>query len=215
MHRIKVCCISSLDEAKAAIEFGASAIGLVSEMPSGPGVINEELIRDISRNTPPPIGTFLLTSRTNPKDIIQQHNNTLTNTLQIVDYIQEESYMKIKRELPFVKIVQVVHVQGEQSIDKALSISEYVDAILLDSGNPNLAVKELGGTGRPHDWSISRKIVEKVPVPVFLAGGLNAGNVKQAIEAVQPYGLDLCSGVRTDGKLDKFKLEEFFEAATT
>ena len=89
-----------------------------------------------------------------------------------------------------------------------------VDALLLDSGNPKLAIKELGGTGRVHNWKLSRSIVEQSPVPVFLAGGLNPSNVKQAIDEVQPYGLDLCSGVRTNGRLDPAKLEAFFKNAS-
>jgi phosphoribosylanthranilate isomerase len=87
-----------------------------------------------------------------------------------------------------------------------------VDALLFDSGNPSLAVKELGGTGRVHDWSISRRIREQVNVPVFLAGGLNAGNAAEAARQVRPFGLDICSGVRTDGRLDESKLRAFVEA---
>ena len=117
--------------------------------------------------------------------------------------------------LPTIKIVQVIHVLNESSVAEAVRISERVDALLLDSGNPNLAVKELGGTGRVHNWRLSRQIVEQARVPVFLAGGLNANNVKNALEQVQPFGLDLCSSVRTDGNLDPRKLEAFFQAALT
>ena len=109
--------------------------------------------------------------------------------------------------------MQVIHVIDETSVDEAIEISEMVDALLLDSGNPKLAVKELGGTGRVHNWKLSRKIVEASKVPVFLAGGLNAANVKEAIEKVVPFGIDVCSGVRTNGHLDKTKLEAFFTAA--
>ena len=76
-----------------------------------------------------------------------------------------------------------------------------------------MAVKELGGTGRTHDWSLSRAIREAINVPLFLAGGLKPENVAQAIEEVGPFGLDLCSGVRTDGKLDVNKLTQFVENA--
>lgn len=94
---------------------------------------------------------------------------------------------------------------------RPLALAKQVDALLLDSRNPNLAVKELGGTGRVHNWQLSRQIREQVSKPVFLAGGLHAGNVREAIETVQPFGLDLCSGVRTNGQLDMRKLEAFFE----
>lgn len=215
LPRVKICCISSLDEARLAVEFGASALGLVGHMPSGPGVIADDLIADIARNAPPPIGTFLLTSETDAQAIIGHQQKVSTNTVQIVDALQSGTYADIHRALGGVKIVQVIHVTGEESLDEAQRIAPEVDALLLDSGNPNLAVKELGGTGRTHNWSVSRRIVESVPVPVFLAGGLKPENVREAIESVQPFGLDLCSGVRTEGKLDPFKLESFFNALIT
>lgn len=193
-----------------AISFGASAIGLVGKMPSGPGPISDEEIRRIAQTVPPPIATFLLTSEQRADAIIEHHSRTLTSTIQIVDELEGREYDKIRALLPSVKLVQVVHVVGEESVDEACEIAELVDAILLDSGNPKLAVKELGGTGRRHDWSLSRRIVETCGKPVFLAGGLNAENVREAIETVGPFGLDVCSGVRTDGKLDAKRLEAFF-----
>jgi phosphoribosylanthranilate isomerase len=210
--RVKICCISSVDEAKTAIAHGASALGLVGRMPSGPGVIGDELINRIAKTVPPPVSTFLLTSETKPKEIIAHYKRVNTSTIQIVDALEERDYELIRRELPNVKLVQVIHVLDDNSVQEAIEISHYVDAILLDSGNPNLSVKELGGTGRTHNWELSRTIRQSIPVPLFLAGGLNKDNIKQAIEIVQPFGLDLCSGVRTDGKLDPQKLKEFFAA---
>jgi len=196
-----------------AISQGASALGLVGNMPSGPGVIADELIATIAKQVPPPIGTFLLTSETTAASIISHQQKVATNTIQIVDALAEGTYQQIRDALPGIKLVQVIHVIDESSIEEALVLAGSVDAILLDSGNPKLAIKVLGGTGKQHDWQLSRKIVEQSPVPIFLAGGLNADNVQQAIETVQPYGLDLCSGVRTDGRLDAGKLEAFFRNA--
>jgi len=207
--RIKICCISSEAEARMAIGYGASAIGLVARMPSGPGPISDELIRQIAKTVPPPIATFLLTSETSVDKIIEHHYRTNTNTVQIVDSLTSGTYGQLKEALPGVKIVQVIHVIDEKSVDEALGISEIVAAILLDSGNPKLKIKELGGTGRVHNWKFSRQIREKSKCPVFLAGGLNPDNVRQAIEEVQPFAVDVCSGVRTDGKLDRQKLELF------
>lgn len=212
--RIKICCISSETEAALAVNAGASAIGLVGKMPSGPGPISDELIRTIAATVPPPVATFLLTSEQTAQEIIAHHHRTKTNTIQIVDELLGREYSKIREALPNVKLVQVIHVVGEESVDEATKLAEFVDAILLDSGNPSLKVKELGGTGRRHDWNLSRKIVETCGKPVFLAGGLNCDNVREAIDSVQPFGLDICSGVRTDGLLDVRKLEKFFAAAT-
>lgn len=209
--RVKICCISSLEEAELAIRFGASALGLVGPMPSGPGIISDELIAEIARNVPPPVATFLLTSETDAPAIVSHQKKVGTNTVQIVDALQTGTYTEIRQALPGVKLVQVIHVTGVESLGEAQRIAPEVDALLLDSGNPSLAVKELGGTGRVHNWMLSRRIVESVPVPVFLAGGLRPDNVRAAIETVQPFGLDLCSGVRTAGALDPVKLERFFE----
>jgi len=210
--KVKICCISSVEESSLAISCGAAALGLVGRMPSGPGVISDDQIQRIARTVPPQIATFLLTSETDSESIIKHHQKVQTNTIQIVDELKSGTYSEIRDALPNIKIVQVIHVLDEKSVDEACRLAEMVDAILLDSGNPNLQVKELGGTGRTHNWSLSRKIVETCGKPVFLAGGLRAENVCQAIEAVQPFGLDLCSSVRTNGKLDKEKLEVFFGA---
>jgi phosphoribosylanthranilate isomerase len=209
--RVKICCMSSVEEAMIAIKHGASALGLVSEMPSGPGVIDEASIAEIATAVPPPVATFLLTSKQDADEIIAQHFKTRTNTLQLVDHLPQSELIKLKEKLPEIKLVQVIHVLGEHSIDEAVSVQNFVDALLLDSGNPNLDVKELGGTGRTHNWEISRNIVESVNIPVFLAGGLNPKNVRGAIETVQPYGLDICSGVRSNGNLDEMKLNLFFK----
>ncbi|MGE0131734.1 MAG: phosphoribosylanthranilate isomerase [Blastocatellales bacterium] len=210
--RVKICCISSLEEAELALRYGASALGLVSSMPSGPGVIDENLIAEIAARVPPPIATFLLTSLQDADSIIEQQRRLGTNTLQIVDRLERGSYDDLRRALPGVSIVQVIHVNSEESIEEAVTVARHVDAILLDSGNQKLAVKELGGTGRTHDWTISRRIREAAGVPIFLAGGLKPDNVVEAIRDVGPFGLDLCSGVRTGGKLDEGKLASFFEA---
>jgi phosphoribosylanthranilate isomerase len=209
---IKICCIASREEAHLAISAGASAVGLVSAMPSGPGPIPDALIAEIAAVVPPPIATFLLTCRQSADSIIEQHATCRTSTLQLVDSVAPAELEKIRARLPGISLVQVIHVGGEESIDEARSVAPFVDALLLDSGNQKLAVKELGGTGRVHDWRVSRRIREAVDVPLFLAGGLNAGNVAAAVDAVQPHGVDVCSGLRTDGKLDAAKVRAFVGA---
>jgi len=211
--RIKICCINSISEANTAIEHGADAIGLVAKMPSGPGPIPDELIRQIAQYVPPFIGTFLLTSETSAAEIIEHHHRTRTNTIQIVDILSEGTYSQIKEALPYVKIVQVIHVIDSKSVELAIKLSESVDALLLDSGNPNLKIKELGGTGRIHNWNLSRQIRDKSKCPIILAGGLNPENIRQAIEEVQPFAIDVCSGVRTNDLLDRKKLANFVKNA--
>jgi phosphoribosylanthranilate isomerase len=210
--RVKICCIGSVDEAALAVEYGASAVGMVSHMPSGPGVISDERIAEIAATVPPAIGTFLLTSRQNVADIVRQQRFCRANTIQICDHLTVGTHRDLQDALPGISIVQVVHVTGPDSVEEATQVAPHVDAILLDSGNQKLAVKVLGGTGRRHDWSLSREIRERIGVPLFLAGGLTPENVGHAMEEVGPFGIDVCSGVRTDGKLDATKLKRFFSA---
>ena len=192
-----------------AVELGADAIGLVGEMPSGPGPISDERIAEIAASVPSEVATFLLTSRTDPDGVVAHVRTCGTSVVQLVDAVPTETYAALRSQCPGVRVVQVVHVQDEGAIDEAKRVAALVDVVLLDSGRPGAAVKELGGTGRTHDWSLSRRIVEELETPVFLAGGLKPENVARAVSHVAPYGLDLCSGVRTGGELDREKLRAF------
>jgi phosphoribosylanthranilate isomerase len=210
--RVKICCMSSADEVAQAVAAGADALGFVSAMPSGAGIIAEELIAPLAGRVPPPVASFLLTSLTEADAIVAQQRRCRTSTLQLVDEIEQGGHERLRAALPGIKIVQVLHVLGPRTIDEALALAPAVDAFLLDSGNPFASVKELGGTGRVHDWHVSRAIRERSGRPVFLAGGLRPDNVGEAIGVVQPYAVDVCSGVRTDGQLDPRKLDAFFAA---
>ncbi|MEM8931134.1 MAG: phosphoribosylanthranilate isomerase [Acidobacteriota bacterium] len=207
--RIKICCIADRDEARMAMHAGADALGLVSTMPSGPGVIDESTIADVAAATPPGIDSFLLTSRIDTESIVEQARRCRPSVLQLVDAVAPTVHRALRSALPGVRLVQVIHVVGPDSVAEAEHSARTVDAILLDSGNPAAAVKELGGTGRVHDWTLSRTIRERLGKPIFLAGGLRPENVGEAIRAVRPFGVDLCSGVRTDGRLDPVKLDRF------
>ena len=207
--RVKICCIGSVEEARLAIHYGAHAIGLVSHMPSGAGVIPDERIREIARSLPPAIGSFLLTGRQDPDTILAQQRSARVNTLQLVDRMALDHLRTLREQLPGVSLVQVVHVTGPEALDEAARVAPLVDAILLDSGDPNLPVKQLGGTGRVHNWDLSAQIVRSVSCPVFLAGGLKPDNVAQAIARVQPFAVDVCSGLRPQGYLDERLLVEF------
>lgn len=210
--RVKICCIQSIAEAWLAIEHGAAAVGLVSAMPSGPGPIPDELIAEIAAQVPPGVSSFLLTCQQDADAIIDQQRRLRVNTIQICDRLPGGSYRRLRDALPGVSLVQVVHVTGPEAVEEAIVIAPEVDAILLDSGNQSLAIKELGGTGRTHDWRLSRAIREAIAVPLFLAGGLKPENVVEAIREVRPFGVDVCSGLRIEGLLDPQKLAAFFRA---
>lgn len=215
--RIKICCIASVAEAELAIAHGASVLGLVSAMPSGPGVITDAGIAEIAAAVRARHGaairTFLLTARTSADAIAAQHAAAGTTTVQLVDHVPPAELRQLRARCPGVEMVQVIHVTGTASIDEAIAVAPWVDAVLLDSGNPGAAIKELGGTGRTHDWATSRRIRDAIaPTPLWLAGGLRAHNVADAVSAVAPYGLDLCTGVRHGGHLDAGLLGAFVGA---
>lgn len=213
--QVKICCISSTEEAQVAIQHGATAIGLVGPMPSGPGVISLKEANEIGSVMPPEIDTFYLCSKTTFEEISAEYLIARTSTIQLVDKVSPDILEVLKKEFPKLKIVQVVHVQNESAIQEAKNLEPYIDRLLLDSGQPNKNVKVLGGTGQIHNWDISKEIVKQLNIPVYLAGGLKPENVIEAYHKVNPYGLDLCSGVRTDGNLDKEKLKDFFIKVNT
>lgn len=210
--RIKICCIGAPQEAETAVAAGADALGLVAAMPSGPGPIADELIAEIAAASPPPIATFLLTSETRAAAIAAHIDRTRPAAVQIVSHIAADESAELAALRPHIRRVQVIHVEGPQALELIPLYSPFIHAFLLDSGRPGAATPELGGTGRAHDWSISAAFVAASPRPVFLAGGLAADNVGEAIRRVRPFGVDVCSGVRRNGALDPTALRAFVRA---
>jgi len=210
MVKVKICCISSIEEAELAIRYGADALGLVSWMPSGTGIISDQTIKQIAASIPAHIKTFLLTCQQEPEAIVSQQQHSGADTIQIVDELTAEGLGELRAKLPGVALVQVIHVVNRSSVDTALKLEHLVDYVLLDSGQPDAATPKLGGTGRVHDWSISAEIVDRLSCPVYLAGGLHPGNVAEAITNVRPYGVDVCSRLRPGNKLDESLLAKFF-----
>ncbi len=210
--RVKICCIASTTEAQLAVTAGADALGLVSDMLVGSGVVDDALIRHIATASPPPVSRFLLTRCLEPQGIVDHVRQTGVDTVQIVDHVEPSVHRAVREALPGLRIVQVVHVTGPEALDRAKTYGRSAHAVLLDSGSPGADFEELGGTGRTHDWRISAQIVQSCDAPVWLAGGLNPANITEAIHTVRPFGVDLCSGVRTDGRLDPDKLTAFVAA---
>jgi phosphoribosylanthranilate isomerase len=212
--RVKVCCISSKQEATLALQAGADALGLVTHMPSGPGIVTDDKAAAIAEWIGTRAATVLLTSRQTAAGIAEQVTQVCPTIVQLCDAIPPDEYDALRASLPNVLLMQVVHVQGPESVAEAAALAPLVDALLLDSGRPGADVKELGGTGRRHDWSVSRAICEAVHAPVFLAGGLTPMNVREAIETVRPFGVDVCTGVRRGGMLDSELVHAFVHAVT-
>lgn len=209
--RLKICCMTSPQDIALAVRYGADALGFVGPMPSGVGPLPIARIAELVPGVPPPIASVLLTSKMTAAAILAEARDAGCNTVQIVDHIDPAEYAGLRR-IRALRYIQVVHVEDRASVELARDYARYADALLLDSGRPSLPVPELGGTGRTHDWSLSADIVRAVETPVFLAGGLDAFNVAEAVRQIRPYGVDLCSRIRTDGQLDEAKLKAFVTA---
>jgi phosphoribosylanthranilate isomerase len=210
--RVKICCVETLAEARVAMRAGADAIGLVGEMPDGPGQIPDETIGEIAGQSWPGVSTVLLTRRTDPDAVTAHVWATGADTVQLVAGGDQAAWAALRRHCPWVKVVQVVHVTGARAEAVARDVAPFVDALLLDSGRPDGPAPSLGGTGRTHDWAVSRRIVEAVGVPVILAGGLTPANVGRAVARVGPWGVDVCTGVRSGGALDPDRVRAFIDA---
>lgn len=210
--RIKICCIRSIEEARLAINAGADAVGFVGLVPPTPRTIADVEIARIVAAIPSDVEAVLLSSARDADAIAAQARGTGTRTVQIVHPIGAAELQRLAQIAPALRRVQVIHVEGAEALQLIPLYASHVHAFLLDSGNPNAPVPSYGGTGRTHDWAVSAAFVEASPVPVFLAGGLSAVNVADAIRQVRPNGVDLCTGVRTDGQLDPDKLAAFMAA---
>lgn len=211
--RIKVCCITNPDDLRLAVAAGADALGLVGPMPSGTGIVDLATAWSLAALAPPTVASFLLTSATDPDGLVAEARAVGPSVLQIVDRVPAAAYARLRAALPALRLVQVVHVAGfEETLEEARAAAGSCDAVLLDSGSRDGPVARLGGTGRVHDWAVSRRVVEVLDKPVILAGGLRPENVADAIRAVRPFAVDVCTGLRAGGRLDAARLRAFVAA---
>ena len=170
--QVKICCIQSPEEAETALSFGAAAVGVVSEMPAGPGELPEAAIREIVDSVPSAVGTFLLTAATDADRLIEKAQTCGVNTLQLWDSLAPLDYLRLRAALPGVSIVQAIHIIDGSAVDEATAAARLADALVLDSSNPKVPFRWESQSGRTHDWKISREITDTVDCPVLLAGGL-------------------------------------------
>lgn len=212
--KVKVCCIASPEEARLALSYGVTAVGMVDETPSGEGRIPVETIAEIVQAVPPTTGTFVLTATTDVDQLEALYRTTGANTVQLWDPLQPGDYERLREKAPGIFIAQSVHVMEDEALAAAREIARHVDALVLDSGDSEPPFRWTNPAGQTHDWELSRHISEAIHLPILLAGGLTPDNVGQAIRAVRPYGVDVCSGVRKDGRLDQRLLVAFLDAVS-
>ena len=211
---VKICGIRRHEDALIAAELGADAIGLlVGQRHNSPDFISAAVAREISRTLPPSVEAVLVTQITEVDEIERLLRQSGITAVQLHSEITADSVANLRTRFPDLKVFKSVHVISAESVRYPEGFSKVVDGFVLDT--INVATDQVGGTGKTHDWSISRKIVERFPdIPIILAGGLNSKNVRSAIESVHPFGVDVNSGTKgSDGFKDARKMREFIREA--
>ena len=205
--RVKICGTTSDEDARLAVSLGADALGfLVGLNYPADDEISADTARSIIRKQPPFISSVLVTHKNDPSWIVETAQVIGCNTLQLHGDVPLKELEGIRSRLPYLKIIKTIHVQSDEAVMAALEAEKVADAILLDT----ITDERLGGTGKTHDWSISRKIVEALNAPVILAGGLTPENVREAITYVRPFGVDVNSGVEhPNGKKSPARVRDF------
>ncbi len=213
MTYVKICGIRRLEDALAAVSYGADAVGvLVGQQHHSPDFLAPSAAAAIVAALPPPITSVMVTHLAEPDEIVALARSVGVTAIQLHGETSPAQAAEVKSRLPSIKTFKAIHVVDHQSIDAARQYAGTVDAIVLDT--VNVATDQVGGTGRTHDWSISRQIVERLAVPVVLAGGLHPDNVGEAIRQVRPYGVDVNSGTKgPDGFKDHAALKRFIDNA--
>jgi phosphoribosylanthranilate isomerase len=210
--RVKICGVRTLDEAEGVIEAGADALGFHIELEHSRCPVAAATAGAIISALPPFISSVVVTSETDPKNLLRIMKSTGATTLQLHKEVSPETVRAMKTASSNTKMYVAIWVTSDESIAIAKSFEGSADTVILDTMNKETGAR--GGTGKTHDWNISKKIVRSTSLPVILAGGLNPGNVAEAIKAVRPYAVDVNSGVSNpDGTKDFSKVKAFVERA--
>ncbi len=211
---VKICGIRRPEDALIAAGLGADAIGLlVGQKHNSPDFVSATVARDIARALPPSVEAVLVTRVEDVDEIERLLQQSEITTIQLHSEIAPSSVEGLRGRIPHLKIFKSVSVISADSVAYPEAFKKLVDGFVLDS--VNLATNQVGGTGKTHDWSVSRQIVMRYSeVPIILAGGLNSENVRSAIERVRPFGVDVNSGTKAaDGFKDPPKMEAFIAQA--
>lgn len=211
--RVKICGIKNVEDALKSVEYGADAIGvLVGQEHNSKDFISIKTAKKIIESLPPLVSSVLVTHINNSEEISHMIKTIGVTTVQLHSDIDIQGIEKIKFNCPNVKIIKLVHVIDEKSMQQVDFFANSSDAILLDTINN--VTDQVGGTGKTHNWEIDRKIVEHTNAKIIIAGGLNPNNIKEAIHKIKPYGVDVNTGVQNkNGLKDYEKLKEFIRNA--
>jgi phosphoribosylanthranilate isomerase len=210
MH-IKICCIETEEDRARALQDGVTSLGFVAEGLTPPYLVSIPRAATLREGLPRRIEAVLLTAETCAETLVSQARDMDADAIQLCRPVSPQTLAHLRTALPGVRLIGVIHMGDPGGPDRAAAIAESVDIVLLDSGS--LQTSELGGTGRTHDWKESARVRDVVRGELWLAGGLRPDNVGAAITLVRPDGVDVCSGVRTNGRVDPAKVRAFVAAA--
>ena len=207
--KVKICANTSVEEAQMCLDAKADIIGiLVGQEHASNDFVDKEKAKEICEYVNKRCDVSLVTHLTNADEIIGLTKYIGNNIIQLHSDIDESEVEKIKKELPNIELVRLIHVASDGTICTDYKKMIYADYYLLDSFN--LKTNQVGGTGLTHDWNKSGELIKLLNKPTFLAGGLNPDNVKTAIETAKPYGVDVNSGCKNEiGKKDREKVIKF------
>lgn len=213
MTRVKICGITNIKDALAAVSYGADEIGFhVGQVRGSRNIISKEKTAEIISQLPGSVVPVLVTTSSEPREIMRLAQETGVSAVQFHGDVSSDDVAFVKKEFPSFKMYKIIPVRDESAIIEARKYEKIADAVLLDTSSKETG--QVGGTGKTHDWEVSRKIVGSISLPVILAGGLNPENVAEAINKVRPYMVDVNSGVSNpDGTRNLEKMKLFVERA--
>ena len=209
---IKICGMQSTAEVEIAMAAGATCVGFVGEGLTPPGCLSDEAVLEIVGAIEDRKSIVLLTPHSTVAAVVAQQRRVGAGALQLCRPFGREALLALRQSLPGVQLIQVVHMGDLGGLERARAVAGIAEVGLLDAGSTDGDSQVFGGTGRVHDWHESAAIVAELDTPVWLAGGLSPSNVGEAIELVSPAGVDVCSGLRREGRLVESLAREFVMA---
>lgn len=203
--RVKICGITNLADAQAALAAGADALGFVF-VPGTPRYVTPEQAATIIRELPPFVAKVGLFVDADTRTVAETIARSAVDTIQLHG---EETPEFARQFLGAVKVIKAFRVRGPETLAQLPAFADAADALLLDAYVPGMP----GGTGARFDWehAVSAKIGGR---PIILAGGLTPVNIVEAVRTVRPYAVDVSSGVEiTPGNKDVSKIIAFIRTA--
>ena len=208
--RVKICGITREEDLAVAVAAGADAVGFLVGVPSSPRNLTIERAERLLRQVPIFVDSVVVTAPQSIDGLAEICETLKPSAIQIHG---KKSFVasELREQIKDARLIKTVYVTKDALNETAIEELKTFDAVLLDS----VAKGQYGGTGRVHDWNMSRQIREAVaPLPLILAGGLKPENVKEAVQTVQPYAVDVASGVESQPAVkDHGKVRAFVENA--